>query len=194
MVPTSTDIGTPEASTAPAAASNRGPGATNLSPTHKLTLSAVVIALYVALMFLNQGFAFGAVQLRFTTALYALAYLFPFLVFPLGLANMLSNILYGGMGPLDWFGGFTAGVLTSLVVAQLAKHGRHHRFVALPIILIPGLLAPIWLAYLLGIPYPPLALSVCAGQVPGGILGWALVTALRRVPLPMLQGQERRGI
>ena len=54
----------------------------------KLTTSGIVIALYVIILFMTQSFSFGAYQIRIVTSLYALSYLFPFLVIPLGLANL----------------------------------------------------------------------------------------------------------
>ena len=55
----------------------------------KLTTSGIVIALYVVILFMTQSFSFGAYQIRIVTSLYALSYLFPFLVIPLGLANFI---------------------------------------------------------------------------------------------------------
>ena len=46
----------------------------------KLTTSGIVIALYVVILFMTQSFSFGAYQIRIVTSLYALSYLFPFLV------------------------------------------------------------------------------------------------------------------
>lgn len=46
----------------------------------KLTTSGIVIALYVIILFMTQSFSFGAYQIRIVTSLYALSYLFPFLV------------------------------------------------------------------------------------------------------------------
>ena len=61
----------------------------------KLTTSGIVIALYVIILFMTQSFSFGAYQIRIVTSLYALSYLFPFLVIPLGLANRRHcNIWY----------------------------------------------------------------------------------------------------
>ena len=52
----------------------------NMSKTQKMTFSAMVVAIYVVIMFFTQSFAFGAYQIRIATAMYALSYLFPFLV------------------------------------------------------------------------------------------------------------------
>ena len=83
----------------------------NISKTQKLTVSAIVIAIYVVTMFFTQSFAFGAVQVRIATTLYSLAYLCPFLVLPLGLSNIISNMVLGGLGIFDILGGFIVGCL-----------------------------------------------------------------------------------
>lgn len=48
----------------------------NLSNVQKLTISGVVIALYVVVLFMTQSFSFGAYQIRIATTL-----LCPFLLF-----------------------------------------------------------------------------------------------------------------
>ena len=48
---------------------------TNMSRVQKLTFSAMVIALYVTVLYFTQSFSFGAYQIRIATALYALSYL-----------------------------------------------------------------------------------------------------------------------
>ena len=70
----------------------------NLSKTQKLTLSGAVMAIYIVIMYVTQSFAFGQYQVRIATAIYGVAYLFPFLVVPLGLSNLLSNMIMGGLG------------------------------------------------------------------------------------------------
>lgn len=52
---------------------------TKLNTTQKLVLSAIMMALYIAILFLSQAISFGAVQMRLATALYGLTYIFPFL-------------------------------------------------------------------------------------------------------------------
>ena len=88
-------------------------GNKDMSKVQKLTLSAMVIALYVTVLYFTQSFSFGAYQIRIATALYALSYLFPFLVLPFGLANFIANMLFGGLGILDMCGGFLVGVVTA---------------------------------------------------------------------------------
>ena len=152
----------------------------NNSYTRRLTVSAVLVAAYLALMYLTQGFAFGAYQIRIATALYAAAYVFPFLTVPFAAANMLSNLLFGGLGLPDMAGGFCLGLGTAGSIALMGRRGLSPWWVMGPIWFIPGLGAPLWLSYLLHLPYAPLALSVTAGQILPGIAGALLARALAR--------------
>ena len=155
----------------------------NLSNTQKITISAMMMALYIVVMYITQSFAFGAVQIRIATALYALSYLFPFLVLPFGLANCLSNLLFGGLGIADILGGFVVGIITAGVSAYLGKKNIKYYFVAFPVILFPSLVVAIWLSKLLGIPYAALAPSLVLGQIVPGIFGAVLVRVLGAVLL-----------
>lgn len=148
-----------------------------INSTKKLTISAMVIALYVIIMYVTESFAFGAVQVRIATALYSLSYFFPFLVLPLGLANLLSNIL-GGMGMVDMLGGCGVGIITSFCVYMVRKAKLPFFLVAVPIVLGPGLIVPVWLTSFTGVPYPALAVSLCLGQVAPAILGAVAVKVL----------------
>ena len=83
----------------------------NLTKTQKLTISALCMALYLVVMMCTQSFAFGQYQVRIATALYGLSAIFPFLIIPFGLVNVLANTLMGGLGPLDMLGGAGVGYL-----------------------------------------------------------------------------------
>ena len=104
-----------------------------ISKTKKLTISAIVIALYVVIMAITQSFSFGAIQIRLATSLYALAYIFPFLVLPLGLSNLLSNMLLGGLSIFDILGGGFVGIFTALLVYCVRKYKLNITFTILPI-------------------------------------------------------------
>ena len=105
----------------------------------KLTTSGIVIALYVVILFMTQSFSFGAYQIRIVTSLYALSYLFPFLVIPLGLANFIANML-GGFGIIDMVGGFIVGIVTSGIV-MLIKNSTCRVYDLFPITLVPALVS-----------------------------------------------------
>lgn len=156
----------------------------NMSKTQKITFSAMIIAIYVVIMFFTQGFAFGAYQIRIATAMYALSYLFPFLVVPLGLSNFISNMVMGGMGIFDIVGGCIVGIVTSCLIVQIRRLDWNKWLMILPIILVPGLGVATWLSYLLNMPYGALALSLCIGQITPAICGVILVKALEKVLYP----------
>jgi len=153
-----------------------------ISKAKKITISGIVIALYVVIMFATQSFAFGQYQIRIATSLYALAAIHPFLIIPLGAANFLSNTIMGGLGPLDMFGGFAAGVLTAVSCYFLRK--INIVLTAVPILIIPTLLVPVWLTYLIHVPYGVIALSIGIGQIIPSIVG---VLIIRYLEKPLLK-------
>ncbi len=148
--------------------------------TRKLTISALVIALYVVVMATTSSFSFGAYQIRIATSLYALSYLFPFLVFPLGLANALSNFFFGGLGPIDVLGGFIIGILVSGSIALIKKFNLPRWLIALPIIFVIGFGVPSYLNVLLGVPYWVLVINLIIGQIIPGVFGVILANALEK--------------
>lgn len=152
-----------------------------MNSVQKLTLSGVVIALYVVIMFLTQSFAFGQYQVRIATAIYSTAYLFPFLVVPLGLANLLSNMVMGGLGFFDIVGGGLVGLLTAGSCALLGRFHRSAWWTMVPIALIPALGVSLWLSALLGVPYLVMAGSLLVGQTISGFVGALLARALAHV-------------
>lgn len=137
------------------------------------------MALYIVVMYYTRAFAFGQYQIRIATSLYALSSLFPFLIIPLGVSNMLSNILLGSFGPLDMLGGLAVGIITSTVIYLIRKYDLSVLLIAIPIIIFPGLLVPIWLSFFLKLPYSMLAISVLIGQIIPGIVGVLLVKQLK---------------
>lgn len=156
----------------------------NMSKFQKLTVSAMVMALYVVVLYFTQSFSFGAYQIRIATALYALAYLFPFLVLPLGFANFIANFLFGGLGLLDWFGGCFVGIIVTAIIVLIRRKGWSRWLMILPIILVPGLGVSSYLSYLLHVPYSVLATSLCIGQSVPAVCGVVLVNILQRALYP----------
>lgn len=150
------------------------------TPAFRIAVSGVMMALYIAVVYATQSFSFGAYQIRIATSLYAMGYLFPFLVIPMGLANFLSNTLFGGLGLPDMIGGLLVGLATTFTVAQIRRHSLPVWLCALPILVFPGLCVPIWLSYLLQLPYPALALSLCIGQTVPAVCGVLLIKVLGR--------------
>ena len=145
----------------------------NLTKTQKLTISALCMALYLVVMMCTQSFAFGQYQVRIATALYGLSAIFPFLIIPFGLVNVLANTL-------DMLGCGLVGIMTSLTIVYAKRHDLGNWAVMLAITLIPGLGVPVWLSVLLDLPYWLLASTVLVGQFISGVVGMVLVTALER--------------
>jgi uncharacterized membrane protein len=148
--------------------------------TQKLTISAVCMGLYLMVMLCTQSFAFGQYQIRIATALYGLSAIFPFLILPFGFVNMASNLIMGGLGPLDMIGGGLMGLLTTSAIVLGKRLGFSNWIVAVAITFIPGLCVPIWLSLLLHIPYLVLVSTLIVGQAIAGVAGMLLVTALER--------------
>lgn len=147
----------------------------------QLTLSGIYIALFLVVMVCTQSFAFGQYQVRIATALYGLSAIFPFLIIPSCVANVLSNTLMGGLGIMDIVGGGLVGLLTTSLIVFGKKQGWGNWIVFLAVTFIPGLCVPIWLSALLNIPYWVLASSLLIGQAISGAASYMLVGALEKL-------------
>ena len=139
------------------------------------------MAIYIVVMYITQSFAFGQYQIRVATAIYGVAYLFPFLVIPLGLSNALANMVMGGLGIFDILGGGLVGLATAGACALIGKKRLSAWWVAVPITLIPALGVSLWLSSILGVPYWTLAASLLVGQAVAGLIGALLVQALKKI-------------
>jgi uncharacterized membrane protein len=148
------------------------------SKLRRLAVSGLVMAIYVIVMYFTQSFAFGQYQIRIATGIYALAAIHPYLIIPLGLANSLSNFLFGQFFLPDVLGGFIAGILTSAACYYLRKITKY--LVALPILLIPSLVVPAFLSSVIKVPYTVLAISIGIGQILPSIVGVILFTYLEK--------------
>ncbi|WP_333886683.1 QueT transporter family protein [Clostridium sp.] len=152
----------------------------SLSKINKIAISGVVIAIYVVVMYFTQSFAFMQFQIRVATSLYGLSAIFPFLILPMGMSNLISNTLMGGLGLPDMLGGAIVGIITSFLVYLISKYKLNDWLIVLPIIVIPGFGVPIWLSYLLHIKYMVLVCSLVVGQIIPAILAVFLVKQLRK--------------
>jgi len=151
-----------------------------LNKTKKITLSAMMVALYVVIMYFTQGFAFGQYQIRIATSLYSLGYMFPFLVIPMGVANLISNTLMGGLGIFDMLGGAIVGIIATGLTALIRKYKLPKILLLFPVALVPSLLVPIWLSILIHVPYMVLLVSLLVGQSIASGIGYVLVSVLEK--------------
>ncbi len=169
--------------------------ANHMSRLQKMTFSAMVMAIYIVVLSITSGFSFGAYQIRIATSLYALAYLFPFLVVPLGLANFISNMLFGGFGIVDMLGGCIVGMVAAACIVLIRRKNWNRMLIAVPIVLVPGLGVATYLSYFLAMPYPLMAFNLCIGQLIPSIVGVVLVRVLERVWRPSaVAGQGKNSI
>lgn len=152
-----------------------------MSKTQKLAFSAMIAGSYVAIIYFSQGFSFGAFQIRIATSLYALAYVYPFLSLPLGIANVIANLLFGGLGVVDIIGGGIVGGLTAWIIGIIGKKQWNVWLTIIPIIIIPGCVVSLWLSLILQVPYLILVVSLCSGQILPAILGVVLIKQIRKL-------------
>ena len=149
-----------------------------LANTKRMTVAAMVMALYIVILYVTQGISFGPYQLRIATSRYALASVYPFLVVPLGLANFVAHFLLGRWGLIDRIGGGFVGIVTAWFIVQVRQRHYNPWLAALPIWWVPTLCVSAWLSYLLNLPYAVLVSSLAVGQLPPAICGVLLIQAL----------------
>ena len=157
-----------------------------MNSVKKLTVSGIMIATYVNLMYLSQFLSFGQFRIRIADCAYSLCYVYPFLVVPMGLANAMSCLFAGGLGPVDMFGWTLAGTLTAAGVCLIKRLRLGKWLTMVPVIIVPGLSVPIWWSYLLHIPYPVIAFGICLEQIIPALMGVLLLEKLEH-KLPRLQ-------
>lgn len=89
--------------------------------TRRLTRSAIIAAIYVAVTFIFQPISFGAIQFRIAEALTLMPIIFPEAVPGLFIGCLLANLLCGGI----WFDvvlGSLATLLAAMAVAKLRRY------------------------------------------------------------------------
>lgn len=154
-----------------------------MRPIKKLTVSALFIAMFIAVLGATAGFSFGAIQVRVANALYAVPYVFPFLVVPTGLAVVLSNLIFGGLGLPDIIGGFLVATITTSLMVLIKKLNLPKILVVVPTLVVPALGVSMWLSPIVGVPYWTLVISIGLGHIIPAILGYILVKAIEKMDL-----------
>lgn len=152
-----------------------------MSSSRKLIISAMIVASYVVIIYFTQGFSFGPIQVRIANSLYALAYIYPFLSCPLGIANVIANLLCGGLGFIDIIGGGIIGCVTTWIVGNMGKKQWNVWLVIIPIIVIPACGVSLWLSMILQMPYLVLLFCLFIGQIPPALLGVALIKQITKL-------------
>jgi hypothetical protein len=140
---------------------------------YKVALSGLIMAIFVIIQYFTKMASF----------LYALCYLYPFLMLPLALSSFLGTIMSGGLGIIDMAGGFLVGIITSGFIILIKRFRWDEWFVGIPIFLIPGLIMPLWLSYLMHVQYNIIASGILIFQLIPAATGVLLVKKLKnRLP------------
>ena len=92
-------------------------------PTRYITTAAIIGALYGALTIFLAPISFGPLQIRVAEALTVLPYLMPQAIWGLWIGCMGANI-YGGLGPIDIFGGSFITLLAAVATYGLRRTGK----------------------------------------------------------------------
>ena len=146
---------------------------------YRITLAAMVAALYVVLTFASNAFglASGVIQVRLSEALTILPYFTPAAIPGLVIGCLLSNWLTGCVLPDIIF-----GTLATLIGALGSYALRKYKFlVPLPPILANMIIVPWVLRFAYDVPdgIPYMMATVGAGElIACGVLGLALLFAL----------------
>ncbi len=146
-----------------------------------VTLTAVFAALYAVGVYFLAPVSFQIFQVRVADALLPLAMLFGWpVVVGLSIGAFVANF-FGGLGPVDMFGGALANFLATFAAWQIARHKtKPWAMIGVAVeILIVTLVVGSYLSYLLGFPLEAGLLGVLLGSIIAiGVLGSILYFAL----------------
>ena len=140
----------------------------------KITLGGIIMSLYIVLTGVFASLSFGAIQIRVANCLYGLALPFPYLVIPMTLSVVLSNLIFGGLGMID----IICGSLTTFVVTYTISKCKK------PILIIPiiifgvGLGVALYLSKLIQVPFLILFIQIALGQVIPAVISYVIVKRL----------------
>ena len=149
----------------------------------QIAMTSVFAALYaVGVVFLTAT-SFQLPQVRVADALLPLAIIFGWpAILGLSLGAFVANV-FGGLGPVDMFGGAFANFLATLIAWKIVarKGKRWMPFGVVVEILVVTLVVGTYLSYLLAIPLPASWLQILLGSLVAiGVLGSILLYALSR--------------
>lgn len=141
----------------------------------KISICAVVAALYAAITILTAPFSYGLVQFRLSEALVVLCALEPGLGIGITLGCFLANV-FSSVTALDMI----IGTLATALACMLTARCKCVWLVALPNIIVNALMVGGMLAMVLMKDQMPVSLLICGGQV---ALGEIAVMGCLGIPL-----------
>lgn len=146
-----------------------------------VTLTAAFAALYALGVYFLAPISFQIFQVRVADALLPLAMLFGWpAVLGLSVGAFVANF-FGGLGPVDMFGGALANFLATFAAWQIARRRtRLEALVGVAVeIIVVTVIVGTYLSYLLGFPLEVGLTGVLLGSVVAiGVLGSILYFAL----------------
>ena len=151
-----------------------------MKPVKYITMSAVIAAIYAALTILLAPISYGPMQVRISEAMTVLPYMFPQAIPGLYVGCMVANI-WGGLGPIDIFGGSAITLLAALLTYWLRRF-RKPWLAPVPPVVLNALGVGYYLHIIIGMP-----LWISIGWV---VLGQAI--ACFGLGLPLLYAIQKR--
>lgn len=129
-----------------------------MKTTRFFTRTALIGAIYAALTIFLAPISFGPLQIRIAEALTVLPYLFPEAVPGLWIGCMVANI-FGGLGPIDIFGG---SLITLLAAASTFYLRRFNKpiLAPLPPVIFNAFGVSAYLQFLVSAPAIPLPYGI----------------------------------
>ena len=112
------------------------------SIAQKMAFAGVIAAMYIALVQVMFPTSFGLLQFRAAEALTLLPFLFPSAIPGLFAGCFLSNLIFGGLGPIDWI----LGSLATLTAAIITSRCKNRWVAAIPPIVINALVVGAYLS------------------------------------------------
>ena len=148
-------------------------------PTKFITTSAIIGSVYVALTIMLAPISYGQIQVRVAESLTVLPFMFPQAIPGLYLGCMAANI-YGGLGPIDIFGGSLLTLIAALLTWWLRRFNKPW-LAPLPPVLVNAFGVGLILHIQLHLPYWITVLWVGLGQaIACYVLGLPLLKLAKR--------------
>ena len=143
---------------------------------YKIATNGIVAAIYVVLCIISTPFAYGDIQVRVAEALVLLCFFRRDFVIGVTLGCILAN-MNSTLGPWDILIGSLATLASSLLIAFASPSLL---IAVLWPVLFNGIIIPLELNWLLGLPFWMCVLTVSIGELISVSLGYALFMALRK--------------
>ena len=148
----------------------------------KTAFAGIIAAMYIALTQVFIGTSFGLLQFRAAEALTVLPFLFPAAIPGLFAGCFLSNLIFGGLGPVDWI----FGSLATLIAAVITSRCKNRWVSALPPVIINAVVVGAYLSLMFE----------NAAYIPFGILtvGIGQVAVCYGLGVPLTYALEKAGL